>query len=158
MVAHRNSADSKPFLAIEPRKGEMPDPTPRPGGQRQYVDAMRSQAPGRGKISTLCALGCLAMAGFRRDAFPGGNPWHFFRSMHPRRRPGRKKRPSLATYRRRASKTSWLWQDMRAMYPKSPANRLSGMHHAKILPGRDPFRCIDPSNHAWGTNLAIARV
>ena len=41
--------------------------------------------------------------------------------MHPRRGPGREKHPSLATYRRHASKTSWVWQDMRAMYPKSPA-------------------------------------
>lgn len=28
------------------------------------------------------------------------------------------------------------------------------MHHANILPGRGPFRCTDPSNHAWDTNLA----
>ena len=135
----------------------MPDPTPRPGGPRQYVDAMRSQAPGRGKISTLCALGCLAMAGFCRDAFPGGNPWQFFRSMHPRRGPGREKRPSLARFARHASETSWLWQDMRAVYPKSPANRLLGMHRAKILPGRGPFRCTDPSNHARRASLAIRR-
>ncbi len=47
------------------------------------------------------------------------------------------------------------WQDMRAMYPKSPANRLSGMHSAQILPGRGPFRCTDPSNHTWRANLAI---
>ena len=133
----------------------MPDPTPRPGGPRQYVDAMRSRMPGRGKISTLCALGCLAMAGFCRDAFSGGNPWQFFRSMHPRRGPGREKRPSLARFARHASETSWLWQDMRAVYPKSPANRLSGMHRAKILPGRGPFRCTDPSNHARHANPAI---
>ena len=118
---------------------------------------MRSQAPGHGKISTLCALGCLAMAGFRRDAFSGGNPWQFFRSMHPRRGPGREKRPSLARFARHASKTSWLWQDMRAVYPKSPANRLSGIHRAKISPGRGPFRCTDPSNHARRANLAIRR-
>ena len=135
----------------------MSDPTPRPGGPRQYGDAMRSQAPGHGKISTLCALGCLAMAGFRRGAFPGGNPWQFFRSMHPRRGPGREKRPSLARFARHASKTSWLWQDMRVVYPKSPANRLLGMHRAKILPGRGAFRCTDPLNHARRANLAIRR-
>ena len=95
------------------------------------------------------------MAGFRRDAFSGGNPWQFFRSMHPRRGPGREKRPSLARFARHASKTSWLWQDMRAVYPKSPANRLSGIHRAKISPGRGPFRCTDPSNHTWRANLAI---
>ena len=62
----------------------MSDPTPRPGGPRQYGNAMRSQAPGHGKISTLCALGCLAMAGVRRDAFPGGNPWQDFAVVRSR--------------------------------------------------------------------------
>ena len=95
------------------------------------------------------------MAGFRRDAFSGGNPWQVLRSMYPKRGPGREKRPSLARFARHASKTSWLWQDMRAVYPKSPANRLSGMHRAKILPGRGAFRCTDPLNHARHANLAI---
>ena len=39
---------------------------------------------GRGNMSTLCALGCLAMAGFCRDAFPGGNPWQDFVAMRSR--------------------------------------------------------------------------
>ena len=43
---------------------------------------------------------------------------------------------------------------MRAMHPKSAANRLLGIHRAKILPGRGPFCCTDPSNHTWGANLA----
>lgn len=43
------------------------------------------------------------------------------------------------------------------MHPKSPANRLSGTHGAKILPGRTPFRCTDPSNHARRANVAIRR-
>ena len=94
---------------------------------------------------------------FSRDAFPDALPRQFSRFMHPRRDPGREKRPFLARYRRRASKTSWHWQDTRAMYPKSPANRLSGMHSAQILPGRGPFRCTDPSNHAQHANLAIRR-
>ena len=29
------------------------------------------------------------------------------------------------------------------------------MHHANILPGRGPFRCTDPSNHAYRADLAI---
>ena len=98
--------------------------------------------------------GRLAMARFRPDAFPGGNPWQFFHPMHPKKGLGREKRPFVATYRRRVSKTSWLWQDMLSMYSKCPANRLSGMHRAKILPGRGPFRRTGPSNHAWDTNLA----
>ena len=91
------------------------------------------------------------------DAFSDALSWQFSRFMHPRRGPGREKRPSLAIYRRHASKMSWLWQYSRAMYPKSPANRLSGMHSAHILPGRGPFRCTDPSNHARRANLAIPR-
>ena len=110
-----------------------------------------------GSVTPRCVPGRQSVAIFRPGAFLGGRPWQFFRFMHPRRGSGREKGPSLATYRRRASKTSWHWQDMRAMYAKSPANRLSGMHSAKILPGRAPFRCTDPSNHARRANLAIPR-
>ena len=53
--------------------------------------------------------------------------------------------------------TGWLWQDVRAMYPKSPANRRRRIHRAKILPGRGPFRCTGPSNHARRANLAIVQ-
>lgn len=60
----------------------------------------------------------------------------------------------MAIYRRRVFKMSWLWQDMRAMHPKSPANRRRRTHRAKILPGRDPFRCTNPSNHARRADLA----
>ena len=102
-----------------------------------------------------CVPGRSAMAIFRPGAFPGGNPWQFSRFMHPKSALGREKGPSLATYRRRASKTSWLWQDMLSMHSKCPANRLSGMRRAKILPGMGPFRCTDPSNHARRANLAI---
>ena len=63
----------------------------------------------------------------------------------------------VARFARHASKTSWLWQDVRAMYPKSPANRRRRIHRAKILPGRGPFRCTDPSNHARRADLAIRR-
>ena len=120
-------------------------------------------------VTPRCVLGRQSVAIFRRDAVPGAwrwqyfalvRPWaairgKFFASCIPKVASGRKKRPFLATYRRHASKTSWCWQDMRAMRPKSPANRLSGMHSAKILPGRGPFRCTDPSNHARRANLAI---
>ena len=43
------------------------------------------------------------------------------------------------------------------MHPKSPANRRRRIHRAKILPGRSPFRCTGPSNHARRANLAIQR-
>ena len=37
--------------------------------------------------------GRLAMARFRPDVFPGGNPWQFSRFMHPRRGLGQEKAP-----------------------------------------------------------------
>ena len=97
------------------------------------------------------------MARFRRGAFPGVNPWQVLRSMHPESGLGRENRQFVAAYRRRVSKMSWLWQDMRAMHPKRPANRRRRIHRAKILPGRGPFRCTGPSNHARRANLAIRR-
>ena len=117
--------------------------------------AVRSRAPCRGKISPRCVPGRLPMAKCSRNAFPGGNPWQVLRSMHPKSGFGRENRQFVAAYCRRVFKMSWLWQDMRAMHPKSPANRLSGTHGAKILPGRTPFRCTDPSNHARRADLAI---
>ena len=97
------------------------------------------------------------MARSRRDAFPGGDPWQLFRFMCSRGSLGREKHQFVATYRRRASEMSWLRQDMRAMHPKSPANGRSGMHRAKILPGRGPFRCAGPSDHARREDLATPR-
>ena len=40
------------------------------------------------------------------------------------------------------------------MYPKSPANRRWRIRYVNILPGRDPFRCTNPSNHARRADLA----
>ena len=115
---------------------------------------VRSRAAGRGNILARCVLRRLAVAINCSDAFSDALPRQFSRFMHPRRGLGREKRPSLAAYRRCASKTSWLWQDMRAMHPKSAANHRWRIHHAHILPGRGPFRCTDPSDHTWGANLA----
>ena len=110
-----------------------------------------------GKMPVKCIPGRLAMARLRPDAFPGGNPWQFFHSMYPKRGLGREGGGFVARSARHASKTSWLWQDMRAMHPKCPANRRRRIHRAKILPGRGPFRCTDPSNHARRADLAIRR-
>ena len=74
--------------------------------------------------------------------------------MYPKKGLGREKGPFVAIYRRRVFKMSWLWQDMRAMHPKSPANRRWRIHHVNILPGRSPFRCTNPSNHARRADLA----
>ena len=93
----------------------------------------------------------------RRGAFPGGDPWQLFHFMRSRRGLGREKRPFLAAYRRRASETSRLRQDIRAMHPKSAASSRLGIHRAKILPGRGPFRCAGPSDHARHADLAVVR-
>ena len=118
---------------------------------------MRSRATGSGNILARCVLGGLAVARFRRGAFPGVTPWQVLRSMHPESGLGRENRQFVARFARHASEMSWLWQDMRAMHPKSPANRRWGIHRANILPGRGPFRCTGPSNHARRANLAIVR-
>ena len=128
-----------------------------PDWQWQYTRAVRPQVSIRGKISPRCVPGRLPMEKCSRNASPGGNPWQFFHSMYPKRGLGREKGGFVARFARHASKTSWLWQDVRAMYPKSPANRRRRIHRAKILPGRGPFRCTDPSNHARRADLAIRR-
>ncbi len=116
-----------------------------------------------------CALGRLVVAIFSRDAFSGVLPRqdsaavrsraairdNFFSSCIPKAVSDGKIASSWQDSRAMHPKTGWLWQDMRAMHPKSPANRLSGTHGAKILPGRAPFRCTGPSNHARRANIAI---
>ena len=106
-----------------------------PDWQWQYTRAVRPpQVPIRGKILPRCVPVRLPMEKCSRNAFPGGNPWQVLRSMHPESGFGRENRQFVAAYRRRVSKMSWLWQDMRAMHPKSPANSRLGIHRAKILP------------------------
>ena len=137
----------------------------------QHIAVVHPRGAGRGIIPPRCIPGRSPMAKCSRNAFPrrptvarsrcdaflGGDPWQLFRFMRSRRGLGREKRQFAATYRRRASETSWLRQDMRAVHPKSPANGRSGMHGAKILPGRGPFRCAGPSDHARRADLAVVR-
>ena len=105
-----------------------------PDWQWQYTRAVRSRGSCRGKISPRCVPGRLPMEKCSRNAFPGVNPWQVLRSMHPKSGLGRENRQFVAAYRRRVSEMSWLWQDVRAMHPKCPANSRSGTHRAKILP------------------------
>ena len=114
-----------------------------PPGRLPMTKCPRNAFPRRPTVARCC-----------RDAFSGGDPWQLFRFMRSRRGLGREKRQFAATYRRHVSKMSWLRQDIRAMHPKSPANGRSGIHHAKILPRRGPFRCAGPSNHARRADLA----
>ena len=115
-----------------------------PDWQWQYSCAMRSRVSIRGNISPRCVPGRQSVASFALHAsrkWPRtgriASSWQDSHTMHP--------------------KTGWLWQDLRAMHPKCPANRRRRIHRAKILPGRGPFRCTDPSNHARRANLAIVR-
>ena len=108
---------------------------------------------------------------FSRDAFPGALPWQDFAAVRSRASiRGRFCAPcipkavsdgKIASSRQDSCamhpKTGWLWQDMRAMHPKCPANRRWRIHRAKILPGRGTFRCTGPSNHARRADLAIRR-
>ena len=64
---------------------------------------MRSRATGSGNILARCVPGGLAVARFRRGAFPGGNPWQVLRSMHPESGLGRENRQLLARSARHAS-------------------------------------------------------
>ena len=114
-----------------------------PDWQWQYSRAVRSRASIRGKIPPRCVPGRQSVAIFSSHASPRGF--------------GRENRQFAARFARHASEMSWLWQDMRAMHPKSPANSRLGIHRAKILPGRGAFRCTGPSNHARRADLAIRR-
>ena len=64
---------------------------------------MRSRATGSGNILARCVLGGLSVAIFRHGAFPGVNPWQFFRLMHPKSGLGRENRQFMARFARHAS-------------------------------------------------------
>ena len=95
---------------------------------------MRSRATGSGNILARYVPKCLAVARSHHGAFPGVNPWQFFRLMYPKSGLGRENRQFVTRFARHASEMSWLWQGMRAMHPKTPATSRLGIHRAKILP------------------------
>lgn len=97
-----------------------------------------SRSVRRWQDSPQCVLHWSAMARYSPKAFPVIQPWQDFHLMHPQRSLGQKKRPFMAKYRHYASKMRWFWQDSRAVYPKSPANRCLGIHCVKFLLGRAP--------------------
>ena len=148
---------SLPHIPGAPCRGNISAPCVLEGRSWQYFAVVRFRAADHGKILPRCVFGLSAMARYRRDAFPGGDPWQLFHFMRSRRGLGREKRPFLATYRRHASEKRRLRQDMRAMHPKSAANSRLRIHRAKILPGRGPFRCTGSSDHARHADLAVVR-
>ena len=91
------------------------------------------------------------------NAFLSGKLWQYFVAVHPRRGPGQEKRPFAARYRRHASKMSWFWQDSRAVYPNSPANRRSVIHRAEILPLRGVISVRGLLENTWRSLIAMVR-
>ena len=86
---------------------------------------MRSRATGSGNILARCVLECLAVARFRRGAFPGVNPWQVLRSMHPESGLGRENRQFAARFARHASENGLAL----ARYAR----------HASEMPRKQPF-------------------
>lgn len=66
------------------------------------------------------------MARFRRDAFPGGNPWQFFHSMHPKRGLGRENRPFLARFALHASENGLALARYARRVSEKPRKRAFG--------------------------------
>lgn len=77
----------------------------------------------------------------RRQRGPG---WQESRRMHPFFAECAKKAPSLAISARNACFSRSKWQDPRLMRPFPGAIGRFGMHGARILPSRPPFRVEGP--------------
>ena len=87
-------------------------------------------APGHGKIVPRCVPKPPAVARYRPDAFPKG--------------PRTGKAPVRGNISPPCIQIQLIWQDMRGMYPKSPAKRRWGTHRASILPPRGVFAVRGP--------------
>ena len=68
------------------RKCCAPNPTAQPRDRTHSLAwrALRDRTTGSGGMPTLCVLGCLAMARYRRYAFPGARRWQDMREMRSR--------------------------------------------------------------------------
>ena len=96
---------------------------------------MRSRATGSGNILARCVPGRSTMARFRRGAFPGGNPWQFFHSMHPESGLGRENRQFAARFARHASENGLAL----AGYARH-ASEMSRKSPLEDTPREDPAR------------------
>ena len=85
---------------------------------------MRFRATGSGNIPPRCVPERLSAARFRHGAFPGGNPWQFFRLMHLRGGFGRENRQFAARFACHASENGLAL----ARYA----------HHASEMPRKSP--------------------
>ena len=88
------------------------------------------------------------------NAFLSGKSWQYFVAVHPRRGPGREKRPFVARYRRHACEMSWFWQDMLPHVFKMPCKAPFGNTSRGYLAIKAPFSRPNPSNHAQWANIA----
>ena len=115
-----------------------------PDWQWQYSRAMRSRVSIRGNIPPRCV--------------PGRPSVTIFSPHASQKRPRTGKSPVRGKIRAPCiRKRAPFGKICAPCIRKSPANRLSGTHGAKILPGRSPFRCTGPSNHARRADLAVRR-
>ncbi len=96
-----------------------------------------------GKMLPRCVFGRRSVATFSLHAFPKGPRTGKAPVRGNISPPCIQNELASARYARRAS--------------ESPANGRSGIHRAKILPGRGPFRCARPSDHARRADLATPR-
>ena len=92
------------------RKYCAPSPTAQPRDRTHSLAwrALRDRTTGSGGMPTLCVLGCLAMARYRRYAFPGARRWQDMCEMRfratgsgkipPRYVPGRQSGASFALH------------------------------------------------------------
>ena len=105
---------------------------------------MRSRATGSGNILARCVLECLAVARFRRGAFPGGNPWQVLRSMHPESGLGRENRQFAARFARHASENGLaLARYARHVFEK-PRKQLFGNTPREDLAMKGPLSLHGP--------------
>ena len=101
-----------------------------PSGSRGAFGAVGRGAFGSGKIMPRCVPGRRSVAIFRRGAFPGRQPWQFFRLMRSRRGLGREKRRFVARYARHAS--------------EKPCKQPSGNTLREDLAAKGPFSLHAP--------------
>ena len=118
--------------ASPPRASRVP--APRPRASRRQSRAPHPHCAHR----TPPASSSLAL---RRQRGPG---WQESRRMHPFFAECAKKAPSLAISARNACFSRSRWQDPRPMRPFPGAIGRFGMHGARILPSRPPFRVEGP--------------
>ena len=135
------------------RKYCAPSPTAQPRDRTHSLAwrALRDRTTGSGGMPTLCVLGYLAMARYRRYAFPGARRWQDMREMRSRATgsgnilarcvPGGL---AVARFRRGAFPGGNPWQVLRSMHPERGLGRENRQFAARF------------ARHASENGLALA--